>query len=166
MHAPQHPAQHHIGFPEVHLSIAGRMKERHKHLLLALLLSAHIIAHDGGATHITVFLLQPLEDALGGVALLGRARLVLQQHLVDQTPIRIQARTSYGLLAVVAGWHRKLQHLGYGGAGQAKATRGFALADPFHTHSTTNTRIHLHGEHPFGLTEIEKRNRGLLLLRY
>ncbi len=87
-------ADHHHRLAEVRLCMAGRMRQRHEHLLAALLSLAHVILDDRVAAGEPAFGTQPVEHSLGRMALLARNRQVLIQPMIDGRNKCIQLRTS------------------------------------------------------------------------
>ena len=67
-----HPADGHPGLSEVALGMARGMGQRHEHLLGTAAALPDVVLDDGVLTLKPVLVAQPLEDALGGVALLCR----------------------------------------------------------------------------------------------
>jgi len=59
------------------------MRQRHEHLALTEPLQPHVVFDDGVAAGESVLFFQPVEDALGGVALFAGPRFIVFQNLVD-----------------------------------------------------------------------------------
>ena len=76
-----HAADGHQGLPEVHW--ARRMGQWDEHLLGLAAMLSYIVLDDGVSAAEAVLVSEPLEDALGRVALLLRDLMVIFQELVD-----------------------------------------------------------------------------------
>lgn len=76
-------ADHHHGFAEIGLRMAGRMRQRHEDLSAALRAFAHVILDDRVAAGETAFGAQPVKHPLGRMALLARHVYVLIEPSID-----------------------------------------------------------------------------------
>ena len=96
-----HAADDHQGLAEVALRVARRVGQRDEHLPgLTAILSDVVL--DGGVSAVEpVIVPQPLEDALGGVALLPGAREVILQDPVDDAGEELQLGPSRRSLSPV-----------------------------------------------------------------
>ena len=65
-----HAVDDHQGLAEVAMGVARRMEQRHEHLLGQAAMLPHVVLDYGVLTVETVLVPEPLEDALGRVALL------------------------------------------------------------------------------------------------
>jgi hypothetical protein len=106
-----HPGKDHQRFAEVGLRFARGMGQGNEHLPAANLFATHIVLHDRGATREAVLVLEPIEDPLGRVPLLGRPLLVVAKYGVDHAQPRPQLGPFDRLLPLVAGRHRVREHL-------------------------------------------------------
>ena len=88
-----HAANHDRRLTEVRLRMAGRMRQRHEHLLAALITLAHIILDDRVAAGEPAFVAQAVEHPLGRMALLARHLQVFIEPMVDRRNECIQLRT-------------------------------------------------------------------------
>jgi hypothetical protein len=79
---------------KVGLTMAGWVRKRHEHLLLAKPLLMHVVLDYGPTPGEFVLDLQPLEDALGSVALLLWNRRIGFQDLIDDAGERIELRAT------------------------------------------------------------------------
>ena len=80
-----HSADDHQGLAEVALGVARRMGQRHEHLLRLPAVLPYVVLDYGVSAVEPVLLPQPLEDALGGVALFPGYAAVIFQNPVDDT---------------------------------------------------------------------------------
>ena len=67
------------------MGVAGRMRQRNKHLPPALSDTADVVLHNGDLARKAVLITQPLEYPLRCVTLLLRTILILFQDTVDNT---------------------------------------------------------------------------------
>src|SRR3954471_22149996 len=94
--------------------MSRRMHQRNEHLLGPLMPAGHVILHDRDAARKAVFVPKPLENPLGGMLLLPRARLVVPENALDHCNKWIKLRLPRRLLAHVTRRHRELHHLVHG----------------------------------------------------
>ena len=80
------------------------MGQRHEHLLRPPPMFPHVILHDGVLAGEPVLVPQPLEDALGGVALLPGNPKIVFQYPVDDAGKGLQLGTAGRVLPPVAQW--------------------------------------------------------------
>ena len=79
-----HATDHHHRLAEIGLSVAGWMRQRHKHLLAALFTLAHVVLDDRVAAGKSALVPEPIEHPLGRVALLARHPHVLIKPVTDR----------------------------------------------------------------------------------
>ena len=100
-----HPVDDHPGLSEVALSMARGMGQRHEHLLGPAAALPDVVLDDGVLALKPVLVAQPLEDALGGVALLpGNAEVALKDR-ADDAGVGLQLGPSGRSLPPVARRH-------------------------------------------------------------
>ena len=143
----------HQCFAEIGLGVARRMRERHEHLLPAQRLGAHVVFDDRVAAREGVLRAQPFPDALGRVALFLRALLIVAEDLINHPGEAVELRTPDRLRAPIPRRRAVAQHLAHRLAGQSKAPRRRALAQPLHIDATPHLRIELHSIHPSGVPQ-------------
>ena len=80
-----HAADDGQGLAKINLGVAGRMRQRNKHLPPALSDTADVVLHNGDLARKAVLITQPLEYPLRCVTLLLRTILILFQDTVDNT---------------------------------------------------------------------------------
>ena len=80
VHHRLHPADHAHTLAKIDLGVAGRMRKWHERFARPRPGAAHIILHHRVASREAMLIAQPLENPLGGVALLGRGGLVALQE--------------------------------------------------------------------------------------
>ena len=85
-----HAADDHQGLAEVALGVSRRMGQWDEHLLGLTAIFPHVVLDRGVSAVETVLIPEPLEDALGGVALLPGAPEVVLQDPVDDAGKRLQ----------------------------------------------------------------------------
>ena len=90
-----------VGLAKVGLRLTRWMVQRHKYLTHPQLPQHHITAHNRIAARETVFVLQSLQDTLGGVALLLDERFIVFEYLVNDTRESIQFRRNGGCFAPI-----------------------------------------------------------------
>jgi len=146
-----HTGDHDQGFAEVSLRVAGRMRQRHEHLALMQPLQPHVIFDDGVAAGESVFLFQPVEDALGRVALFAGPRFIVFQNLVDDPDPLIELGPSNGLLAPVTRRRRVAQYLAHGFACQPEDAGCLAFTLSLNEHHSSDARIQFHVVHLSGV---------------
>ena len=81
------------GLAEVRLSMPGRMRQRHEHLLAAPIPIAHVVLDDRVAARKSVLVTEPVEHPLGRMTLLARNRPIPLKPPVDNWDERFQLRT-------------------------------------------------------------------------
>ena len=92
-----HAADDHQGLAEVALRVARRVGQRDEHLPGLTAMLPDVVLDGGVSAVVAVLVPQPLEDALGGVALLPGAREVILQDPVDDAGEEL-------LLSLSKGW--------------------------------------------------------------
>ena len=100
-----HPADDHSGLSEVALGMARGMGQRHEHLLGPAAALPDVVLDDGVLARKPVLVAQPLEDALGGVALLPGDLVVFFKDAVDDAGVGLQLGPSGRSLPPVARRH-------------------------------------------------------------
>ena len=85
-----HAADDHQGLAEVAPGVSRRMGQWDEHLLGLTAMLSYVVLDRGVSAVETVLIPQPLEDALGGVALLPGAPQVVLQDPVDDAGKRLQ----------------------------------------------------------------------------
>ena len=106
-----HAADDGQGLAKINLGVAGRMRQRNKHLPPALSDTADVVLHNGDLARKAVLITQPLEYPLRCVTLLLRTILILFQDTVDNTDERIELRADRRPRPDITRWHRIAQHL-------------------------------------------------------
>ena len=77
-------ADHHRRLAEIGLRMARRMRQRHEHLLAALIPLAHIVLDDRVAAGEAALVTKPVEYPFGSMPLLARHHNVSFQPLLDR----------------------------------------------------------------------------------
>lgn len=102
---------HHHGFAEIRLSVAGGMCQRHKHLAAAPTVFTDVVLDRRVAAMESMLIPQPLKNALGGMSLLAVPAEILLQPLVNKAGKAIQFGTLDRRCSLVSWRHRKAHHL-------------------------------------------------------
>ena len=97
-----HPADDHQGLDKVALGVARWMGQRDEHLLRPAAMLPHVVLDYGVLAAEPMLVPEPLEDPLGGVALLSGTPEVVCQDLVDDAGEGLQLRTPGRGLSPVA----------------------------------------------------------------
>ena len=92
-----HPADDQQGHAEVALGVARRMGQGDEHLPGLAAVLPHVVLDDGVLAIKPVLVPEPLEDALGGVALLLGDLMILIQDVVDDSGEGLQLGASGGV---------------------------------------------------------------------
>ena len=129
---------------KVGLAMAGWVRKRHEHLLVAQPPLVHVVFDDGLAPGECVLRLQPLEDALGRVTLLLGNRRIGVQHLIDDPGERIELRTPRRLCPAIPWRHRVFEHLAHRVPVHTEPTRRFPDAHSLDVTSTPHPCVQLH----------------------
>ena len=164
MRRPLDAADHHRGFAEIGLGVAGRMVQRHEHLPPAPAMLADVVLHDGVAADEPVLVAQPLEHPLGGVTLLGVLAEIVPQPLVDDLGEPVQLRSPDRRGPPIPRRNREAQHLPHALARDPEMAAAARSLMPSRT-GQTNLPIKLHGENAPALPVARKGQSGRLLLR-
>ena len=90
---PLGAADDHQGLPEVALGVSRRMGQRHEHLLGLTAILSDVVLDRGVSAVEPVLVPEPLEDALGRVALLPGTPVVVLQDPVDDAGVGLQLGT-------------------------------------------------------------------------
>ena len=157
--------QHYQGFAEIGLRLAGRVPQRHEHLLLAHPLQPHIVLHDGVAAPVAALFPQAVEDPLGRVSLFLRLVLVVFQNGVDHAQPRPQLGPLHRLLAPVARRHGVAQHLAHALAGHAELPCHRSLTLSLYKNRSPYTSIEFHRVHSSGVSRTRRRPPARLLAK-
>ena len=135
---PLHAADDHQGLAEVALGVARRMGQRHEHLPGLTAILSDVVLDRGVSAVEPVLVPEPLEDALGGVALfLGASEVVLQDP-VDDAGEGLQLGLSRRRLSAITRRGRIGQHLAHGVPVQTGHPGCFPHAHPLHHHRPAN----------------------------
>ena len=118
-------------FAEIGLCVAGRMSQRHEHLLSAALPFTDVVLDDRVAAGEAVLVAQAVEDALRRVTLLSRLLRIIAQDLIDDPRKGIELRPTPRLAAPVARRDGVAQHLAHRIPRQAEPPGRFAFTQPF-----------------------------------
>ena len=143
-----HAANDHQGLAEVALGMSRRVGQRHEHLLGLAAMLSYIVLDYGVLTVEPVLIPEPLEDALGRVALLPGAREIVLQDPVDDAGKRLQLGAPGRSLSPVARRHGVGQHLAHGVPVQAKLSGNLPNTLTLHHHRPANPQIYVHAVHP------------------
>ena len=143
-----HAADDGQGLAKINLGVAGRMRQRNKHLPPALSDTADVVLHNGDLARKAVLITQPLEYPLRCVTLLLRTILILFQDTVDNTDERIELRADRRPRPDITRWHRIAQHLPDRARVDPKTTSRFALAQTLNHYRVANPPIQFHSLHP------------------
>jgi hypothetical protein len=136
-----HPADDRQRLAKIHLSVAGRVRQRNEHLTLMLPGTVDIVLHDRDPARKAILITQPLEDPLRGVPLLLRTLLILFQDAIDNTDEGIQLRTGRRTRPHVTWRHRIAQHLLDRAWIDPKAPRRLSLAQSIYHHRVAHPRV-------------------------
>ena len=94
----------HQGLAEVALGMTRRVRQRHEHLPCPAAMLPDVVLDDGVSAVKLVLVPEPLEDALGGVALFPGDALIILQDAVDHAGEELQLGTPWRDLPPVARW--------------------------------------------------------------
>ena len=86
---------------EIGLCVAGRVRQRHEHLLPTALLLPDVVLDDRVAAGEAVLVAQAVEDALRRVTLLSRLLRIIAQDLIDDPRKGIELRPTHRLAAIL-----------------------------------------------------------------
>ena len=152
----------HGSLAEVELGAAGRMGQGHVDLGGVAAQSRHRHLHLGDAARIAVLVAQALEDALGGVALLGWRLAIGGEDLLDGGQVGPQLGLGAGRLLAVAGRLAVGEDLLQGLVGDAVLPADRSLRGALHEHLASDVGPVLHvGKHSFLLSWGRPRKRSL-----
>ena len=84
------PADDAQRFAKIHLGMARRMCEGHKHLPLSLAGAADVVLHNRNPAREAMLVTKAFEDPLRRVTLLLRTVLILREDLLDDTGERVE----------------------------------------------------------------------------
>ena len=143
-----HAADDHQGLAEVALGVSRRMGQRHEHLPSLTAMLSYVVLDCGVSAVEAVLIPQPLEDALGGVALLPGTPEVVLQDPVDDAGEGLQLGSSGRGLSPVARRHGVGQHLAHSVPVQAKLSGDLPNTLTLHHHCPANPQIYVHSVHP------------------
>jgi hypothetical protein len=113
---------------EVRLGVSRQVRQRHEHLLAHLPPGSHVVAHGRITAVEPALVAKPLEDPLGGMALLCRRPLVIIQDLLDEGLVIRELRAAHRHLALVPGRRRARHHLRNRAPVDPEAPRGRPVA--------------------------------------
>ena len=150
---------------EVHLRMAGRMRQRHERLPPSRPADPHIVLHHRVAAGKAVLVAQPLEDPLRRMPLLHRRAPVRLQDRVDHRQQRTELRLLHRLRPRIARRQREPAHLRHRLAAQPENPRRLTPAIPLDEHEMPNRGVDLHREHPRPTPKGISLATGRILLR-
>src|SRR5690606_29689610 len=104
-----HATDDNDGLPEVGLSMSGRMRQRHEHLLAAPRPIAHVVLDDRVAAGKPMFVTKAIKNAPGRMTLLAWDRTVRLKPLIDDRNECVQLRASHRRLPPIA-WRNRIRH--------------------------------------------------------
>ena len=131
-------ADDHQGLSEVALGVARIRGQGHEHLSALTAIFPHVVLDSGVSAVEPVLVPEPLEDALGGVALfLGASEVVLQDP-VDDAGEGLQLGLSRRRLSAITRRGRIGQHLAHGVPVQTGHPGCFPHVHPLHHHRPAN----------------------------
>ena len=143
-----HAANDHQGLAEVALGVSRRMGQWDEHLLGLTAIFPHVVLDRGVSAVETVLIPEPLEDALGRVALLPGAPQVVLQDPVDNAGKRLQLGPLWRRLPAITRRDRIGQHLAHRVPVQTKLSGNLPNTLTLHHHRPANPQIHVHAVHP------------------
>ena len=143
-----HAADDHQGLAEVALGVARRMGQRDEHLLGLTAILSYIVLDCGVSAVEPVLVPEPLEDALGRVALLPGTPEIVLQDPVDDAGVGLQLGLSRRRLPAITRRDRIGQHLAHRVPVQTEYPGCFPHAHPLHHHRPANPQIYVHLIHP------------------
>jgi len=129
---------------EVSLSMSWWVRQRHKHLPLALLGGENVILHDRDAAFKAMLNMQSFKYPLRRVPLLLWNQFVRLEDLIDNPGKTIQLRAPDHFVAPVTRRDRKHQHLLNSATVDPENTRRFPTAHAINKNSVTNAPIQIH----------------------
>lgn len=133
-----------IGLAEINLGMAGPVRERNEHFLLAGGDLVDVIAHDGVAAGEPMLIPQPLQNADRGVALFDMHLLVGFENGVDEAGESGELGRDRFALALIARRHGELADLLDGLAMDAEQAGGFPLAALVDHHGASYFDVEFH----------------------
>ena len=148
VHLALHTGDDRHRLAEITLGVAGRMGQRHEHLLRPPPTLPDVILDYGVLTVEPVLVLEALKDSLGRVALLPGNSAIAFQDRVNHAGEGLQLGSPWRTLAPVARRHRVGQHLAHRVPVQAEHPGGFPNAHAFHHAGPPHLNVHLHWIHP------------------
>ena len=148
VHLALHSGDDRHRLPEIALRVAGRMGQRHEHLLRPPPTLPDVILDYGVLTVEPVLVLEALKDSLGRVALLPGNSAIAFQDRVNHAGEGLQLGRPWRALPPVARRNRVGQHLAHGVPMQAEHPGGFPTVHPLRQAGPANARVHLHWVHP------------------
>ena len=143
-----HAADDRQGLAKVALGVSRRMGQRHEHLPCLTAILSDVVLDRGVSTVESVFVPEPLEDALGSVALLPGTPEVVLQDPVNDACEGIQLGLLWRNLPAITRRDRVGQHFAHGVPVQAESPGGIPYAHPLHHHRPANPEIYVHLVHP------------------
>ncbi len=133
---------------EVALRVARWVFQRHEHLTHHTPALPNVILDYGVAAIEPVLLLQPLEDALGRVALLLRRAQIIFEYAVYDARVRLKLGAMGRALPAVSRWHGVREHLAHGVSVQTEHPGRLPDAHPLYQARLAHAQIHVHDVHP------------------
>ena len=143
-----HPADDHQGLAEVALSVARRMGQGHEHLLGLTAMLPDVVLDDGVSAVEPVLVPEPLEDALGRVALLPGDLMVLFEDPVNDARKGLQLGAPGCSLPPVTRRNGVGHHFPYSVPVQPEHPGGLPNAQTLHHHRPADPQIRFHLVHP------------------
>ena len=133
---------------EVALGMARRVRERYERLTCTVAVLPEVVLDRGVTAVEPVLVLEPLEDALGRVALFLGDAVIPFQDLVDDAGIGLQLGPLGRSLPPVPRQDRLFQHLSHRVPVQPERPRRLPNANPLHHRRPADPKIHVHLVHP------------------
>ena len=139
-----HSPDDHQGLAEVALGMTRRLGQRHEHLPGPAAVFTDVVLDDGVSTVEPVLVPEPLEDALGGVALFPSNPLVVIEDAVDDARKGLKFGPARWHLSPVARRDRVGQHLAHRVPVQPEHPGGSPDAHALHHHRPANPQIYVY----------------------
>ena len=130
-----------VGFAEIHLGTARRMRQGDKYFLLSQPFLGDELAHDRVAAGVTMFVTESLEYPHRRMALLLQNVAIILQDLMNDADERPQFRRYRRFLALIARRHGVPNHLRYRLAADPKPLCCSALALVLHHHGAPHLGV-------------------------
>ena len=143
-----HAADDHQGLAKVALGVSRRMGQRHEHLPCLTAIISDAVLDRGVSAVESVFVPEPLEDALGRVALLPGTPVIGIQDPVYDACEGLQLGLPGRGLSPVPWRHGVGQHLAHSVPVQTKLSGDLPNTLTLHHHRPANPQIYVHSVHP------------------